>query len=95
MDVGAVGGLRNVKDAISVARHVLENTAHSLLVGDLATDFAQKMGFNKESLQTAESKSMWKKWKNDNCQPNFWKVRLHLLSNLKNLCRNNSISALF
>lgn len=74
MDVGAVGGLRNIKNAISVARHVLENTAHSLLVGDLSTEFAKKMGFPIESLQTEKSRSMWKKWRSDNCQPNFWKV---------------------
>ncbi|XP_011501284.1 PREDICTED: N(4)-(Beta-N-acetylglucosaminyl)-L-asparaginase-like [Ceratosolen solmsi marchali] len=73
MDVGAVGGIRNVKSAISVARHVLENTAHSLLVGDLATEFAIKMGFSNESLQTDKSHGLWKKWKNNHCQPNFWK----------------------
>ncbi|RLU16622.1 hypothetical protein DMN91_010690 [Ooceraea biroi] len=73
MDVGGVGGLRDVKSAISVARKVLENTKHSLLGGSLATDFAVKMGFKKESLQTNESEEMWKKWKADNCQPNFWK----------------------
>lgn len=73
MDVGGVGGLRNVKNAISVARKVLEHTKHSLLGGDLATDFAVNMGFKKESLQTDESKEMWLKWKANKCQPNFWK----------------------
>lgn len=76
MDVGGVGGLRNVKNAISVARKVLENTKHSLLGGDLAADFAEKMKFRKESLQTNESKQMWTEWKANNCQPNFWKVHL-------------------
>lgn len=74
MDVGGVGGLRNVKNAISVARKVLEHTKHSLLGGDLATDFALNMGFKKESLQTDESKEMWTQWKENKCQPNFWKV---------------------
>ena len=74
MDVGGVGCLRNVKHAISVARHVLENTAHTLLVGDLATNFAVKMGFINESLETDKSRAMWQKWKSNNCQPNFWKV---------------------
>lgn len=73
MDVGGVGGLRDVKSAISVARKVLVNTRHSLLGGSLATDFAVTMGFTKESLQTNESEEMWKKWKANNCQPNFWK----------------------
>ena len=74
MDVGGVGLLRNVKNAISVARKVLENTRHSLLGGDLAADFAVEMGFKKESLQTEESKKMWLNWKANKCQPNFWKV---------------------
>src|SRR5258705_320359 len=43
--VGAVGCLRRVKNAIGVARKVLEHTGHTLLVGELATDFAIKMGF--------------------------------------------------
>ncbi|KAG5340015.1 ASPG asparaginase, partial [Acromyrmex charruanus] len=73
MDVGGVGGLRNVKNAISVARKVLKHTKHSLLVGDLATQFAINMGFKNESLQTNESKQMWKQWKLNKCQSNFWK----------------------
>jgi hypothetical protein len=35
MDVGAVGCLRRIKNAISVARYVLERTRHTLLVGEL------------------------------------------------------------
>ncbi|KAJ8688290.1 hypothetical protein QAD02_024085 [Eretmocerus hayati] len=73
MDVGAVGGLQNIKKAISVARHVLENTDHSLLVGNHATDFALSMGFRNETLQTQSSRNLWIKWKSNNCQPNFWK----------------------
>ena len=74
MDVGAVGGIRNIKSAISVARKVLENTKHSLLGGDGATKFAKEMGFKEESLKTDESTKMWTNWKSNNCQPNFWKV---------------------
>ncbi|OAD58854.1 N(4)-(Beta-N-acetylglucosaminyl)-L-asparaginase, partial [Eufriesea mexicana] len=73
MDVGGVGLLRNVKNAISVARKVLHNTKHSLIGGELATKFAVEMGFKEESLQTEESKKMWLDWKANNCQPNYWK----------------------
>ncbi|XP_053685340.1 N(4)-(Beta-N-acetylglucosaminyl)-L-asparaginase [Sabethes cyaneus] len=72
MNVGAVAALREVKHAIAVARHVLENTKHTLLVGDQATEFAVMMGFQRESLQTERSKGMWQDWKNNHCQPNFW-----------------------
>lgn len=72
-DVGAVAALRGVKDAISVARHVLQYTEHTLLVGSQATDFALSMGFKKENLTTTKSSEMHETWKRDNCQPNFWK----------------------
>lgn len=74
MDMGAVGGLRRIKNVISVAKHVLEHTEHSLLVGDLATKFAVEMGFQEEDLSTDKSIQMWKDWKKNKCQPNFWKV---------------------
>ena len=45
MGVGAVGALRRVKNAISVARVVMEKTFHTLLVGDQATQFAVENGF--------------------------------------------------
>ncbi|XP_023014191.1 N(4)-(Beta-N-acetylglucosaminyl)-L-asparaginase [Leptinotarsa decemlineata] len=73
MDMGAVGGIRRIKNVISVARHVLENTEHSFLVGSLATDFATKFGFPDESLQTNFSLDQWRNWKENKCQPNFWK----------------------
>ncbi|CAG9772145.1 unnamed protein product [Ceutorhynchus assimilis] len=73
MDMGAVGGIRQVKDAIGVARKVLENTQHSLLVGSLAADFAHKLGFPEESLATKYSTNLYETWKKENCQPNFWK----------------------
>ena len=43
--MGAVGNLKRVKEAIGVARKVMENTFHSLLVGDEATNFALEMNF--------------------------------------------------
>lgn len=32
--MGAVGSMKRIKNAIQVARHVLENTKHTLLVGE-------------------------------------------------------------
>lgn len=74
MDMGAVGALRRIKNAIGVARRVLENTEISFIVGDQATEFAKQMGFKEEELSTEKSTKMWKDWKNNNCQPNYWKV---------------------
>lgn len=72
-DVGAVGGLRRVKSAISVARMVLERTNHTLLVGDMATKFALDFGFKEESLTSDKSQKIQQDWLANNCQPNYWK----------------------
>lgn len=34
MNVGAIGAIRRIKNVISVARKVMENTFHTMLVGD-------------------------------------------------------------
>jgi len=70
-DVGAVGDLRRVKQAIAVARAVMKYTKHTMLVGDAATAFALEMGFQQTSLTTNTSKSLDKIWKMGNCQPNY------------------------
>ncbi|XP_065370401.1 putative N(4)-(beta-N-acetylglucosaminyl)-L-asparaginase GG24090 [Calliphora vicina] len=72
MNIGAVGGLRQIKSAAKVARMVLEHTQHTMLVGDAASNFAEMMGFRRESLTTPKSKQIWQDWHNNRCQPNFW-----------------------
>ncbi|RWS03561.1 putative N(4)-(beta-N-acetylglucosaminyl)-L-asparaginase-like protein, partial [Dinothrombium tinctorium] len=69
---GAVGDLRRIPHAISVARKVLEHTKLTLLVGDQATKFAVQMGFKEQSLTTNRSREMWEQWRTNKCQPNFW-----------------------
>lgn len=71
-NVGAVGSMKSIKNAIGVARHVLENTQHTFLVGEDATKFAVQMGFKLENISSDESIEEWEKWKQNNCQPNFW-----------------------
>ncbi|XP_078071229.1 N(4)-(beta-N-acetylglucosaminyl)-L-asparaginase [Mustelus asterias] len=83
MEVGAVGNLRRIKSAISVARAVMEHSSHSLLVGESASIFAQDMGFLSEDLMTNTSLSMHAKWLSKNCQPNYWK---NVLPNAKTSC---------
>lgn len=71
MRVGAVANLRFIKEAISVARHVLDYTKHTLLVGDQATDFAESMGFTRQNLSTSRNDEIMNNWKTNNCQPNY------------------------
>lgn len=78
MNIGAVAALRNVKDAIAVARNVLQNTRHTMLVGSQATEFAIQMGYTNESLKSNYSQEVWQNWKNSSCQPNFWVVSWYI-----------------
>jgi N4-(beta-N-acetylglucosaminyl)-L-asparaginase len=52
---GAVAGLERIKHPISVARKLMENTPHVLLVGDGAQQFAVENGFPLESGELSES----------------------------------------
>lgn len=59
---GSVAFLQHIKHPISVARKVMEETPHVMLVGKGALDFALQQGFKKENLLTEKSKKDWQKW---------------------------------
>jgi N4-(beta-N-acetylglucosaminyl)-L-asparaginase len=63
--------LHRIKNAVGVARAVLQYSTHSFLVGESATKFAIDMGFKEEDLHSNSSIATWKQWINSNCQPNF------------------------
>jgi N4-(beta-N-acetylglucosaminyl)-L-asparaginase len=71
IEIGAVSGLRFIKNAIGVARAVLDYTTHTMLVGQAATNFAIEMGFTNESLSTNSSIQWWQNWVAAKCQPNY------------------------
>lgn len=71
-NMGAVAGLRRVKDATKVARDVMELTEHSMLAGELATEFAVKLGYTKESLTGEYSRQLYQDWVKNGCVPNFY-----------------------
>jgi N4-(beta-N-acetylglucosaminyl)-L-asparaginase len=60
---GAVAGLERIKHAVSVARKVMENTPHVILVGAGAQQFALENGFVLESTElSAEAKKAYAEW---------------------------------
>lgn len=59
---GSVAFLEHIKHPISVARKVMEDTPHVMLVGDGALQFALEKDFHKEDLLTKQSKLDWQKW---------------------------------
>lgn len=62
-ECGAVACLTDIEHPISVARKVMEETPHVMLVGQGAYDFAREQGFPKKDLLTLEAKEEWLKWK--------------------------------
>jgi N4-(beta-N-acetylglucosaminyl)-L-asparaginase len=61
---GAVACIEGVRTPSLVAKAVMENTDHHLLVGDGATAFARAMGFTVEDdLNTPNSRRLWLEWK--------------------------------
>jgi N4-(beta-N-acetylglucosaminyl)-L-asparaginase len=60
---GAVGGIHNVKTPSKVAKLVMEQTDHVMLVGEGATRFARAMGFEMTDLLTEKSRLAWVTWK--------------------------------
>jgi N4-(beta-N-acetylglucosaminyl)-L-asparaginase len=59
---GSVAFLRDFKNPISIARRVMEQTSHVMLVGAGAKKFALEEGFTAENLLTEKSKQDWKDW---------------------------------
>ena len=61
---GAVASLEGVRTPSLVAKAVLENTDHHLIVGKGAQEFARNFGFKiEDDLNTDRSRQLWLEWK--------------------------------
>lgn len=63
---GAVGCLEGIAHPISVARSIMENTQHVMLVGEGAKSYALDYGFDKIKTPINEVKQDYKEWKKEN-----------------------------
>lgn len=66
-DAGGLGSVAAVEDivhVVSLARKVMEQTPHTMLVGEGALQFALAQGFSREKLLTPESEKAWREWLN-------------------------------
>jgi isoaspartyl peptidase/L-asparaginase-like protein (Ntn-hydrolase superfamily) len=64
-NAGAVAFLEGIKHPVSVARLVMEQTPHIMLVGEGAKQFALAHGFPEENLLTDRARQEWLKWKTE------------------------------
>jgi len=59
---GSVAALEHIENPISVARKVMDDTPHVMLVGDGALQFALNAGFEKKNLLTEKARKAWVEW---------------------------------
>jgi len=59
---GSVAAIEDILHPVSVARKVMEETPHVMLVGDGARQFALEQGFEITSLLTEQSEREWQEW---------------------------------
>jgi beta-aspartyl-peptidase (threonine type) len=57
---GAVGALRGYREAITLARRVMEDLPHVLIVGDGAARFAAECGLQPDDLLSEEARAVWR-----------------------------------
>lgn len=60
---GGVAALQRIRNPARVAQLVMEQTDHSLQVGDGALAFARAQGFTEENLLTEKARKSWLYWK--------------------------------
>ncbi len=69
---GAVASLQGVRTPSLVAKAVMDNTDHHLIVGEGARQFARAMGFTiEDDLNTDTSRKLWLEWKR-RVDPEHW-----------------------
>jgi N4-(beta-N-acetylglucosaminyl)-L-asparaginase len=66
---GAVCGIERHRHPVSVARLVMEQTEHSMLVGSLADDFADEHGLPSQTILSESAKLKWEAWQKTNTPP--------------------------
>ena len=69
---GAVAALQNIKNPSKVARKVMEETNHALIVGPGALAFAKAHGFKEEDLLTDDSRQIWLYWRQKHSGNDDW-----------------------
>src|ERR1700686_5347591 len=60
---GSVASIRGIKTPSKIAKLVMTDTDHVMLVGDGALKFAKEMGYPEEDLLVDDSRKAWVAWK--------------------------------
>lgn len=69
---GAVAALQRIRNPARLAKLVMEQTDHVLLVGEGASQFARANGFPEENLLTEKARKIWLYWKQTHSDRDDW-----------------------
>ncbi|MCR4430369.1 MAG: N(4)-(beta-N-acetylglucosaminyl)-L-asparaginase [Tepidanaerobacteraceae bacterium] len=61
LSIGAVGGIRDFKNPVSIARRLSRERFNIFLVGSGAEEYAHKNGFERKNMLTERAKKIWEK----------------------------------
>lgn len=71
LSIGAVAGIRDYKNPVSIARKLSSDTFNVFLVGDGAENYAHNNGFARQNMLTERAKKTWEKRKKDMYENNL------------------------
>jgi L-asparaginase/N4-(beta-N-acetylglucosaminyl)-L-asparaginase len=69
---GSTAFVEGYMHPISIARMVMEDTDHVMIVGAGAEEFARRTGFRREDLLTEEARKAWVRWKSGMGEGDDW-----------------------
>ncbi|MEC1522130.1 N(4)-(beta-N-acetylglucosaminyl)-L-asparaginase [Neobacillus niacini] len=61
LSIGAVAGIRDYKNPVSIARRLSKDRFNSFLVGNGAEEYAHKNGFERRNMLTDRARKLWEK----------------------------------
>lgn len=65
LSIGAVGGIKDFKNPVSIAKRLSHERFNIFLVGNGAEEFAHKNGFERRNMLTERSKMLWEERMNE------------------------------
>lgn len=71
LSIGAVAGIKDFKNPVSIARKLSEDRFNIFLVGAGAEDYAHKNGFVRQNMLTERAKKTWEKRKKEIYEKNL------------------------
>ncbi len=92
LSIGAVGGIRDYKNPVSIARSLMSEKYNIFLTGQGAEKYAHKMGFERMNMLTDYSKKEWERKTKENKENNLKPYDGHDTVGIVGLDRNGKMA---